>query len=79
MKEAIDLKRQLEKYSPIINDSQNAATLRKALDGGQISLLTFIQELNYFVEAEGQSLEIEYEYASALAKLNRYSLLSNGL
>ncbi|MBR5744249.1 MAG: TolC family protein [Muribaculaceae bacterium] len=79
MKEVIDLKRQLEKYSPIINDSQNAATLRKALDGGQISLLTFIQELNYFVEAEGQSLEIEYEYASALAKLNRYSLLSNGL
>ena len=79
MKEATDLKRQLEKYSPIINDSRNASTLRKALDGGQISLLTFIQELNYFVDAEGESLEIEYEYASTLAKLNRYSLLSNGL
>ena len=74
-KEAISLKQQLDKYSPVINDGSNIATLRKALDGGQISLLTYIQEVNYFVEAENECIEIEYEYASALARLNRYSLL----
>ena len=47
----------------------NAALLKKALAGGQINLITYIQETNYFLEARAELLDLEYRYAKALATL----------
>ena len=49
--------------------------LEKALSGGQISLLNYLLELRYFLEAQQTLLDLEFEYNSILAKLNKYSLL----
>lgn len=71
------LNSQLSAYGPVIHDNRNIETLRKALNGGQISLLTFIQERNYFLESEIHFIDLERDYALSMAKLNRYSLLRN--
>lgn len=52
-----------------VENSDNAALLKKALAGGQINLITYIQETNYFLEARAELLDLEYRYAKALATL----------
>ena len=52
-----------------MENSDNAALLKKALAGGQINLITYIQETNYFLEARAELLDLEYRYAKALATL----------
>ena len=48
--------------------------LNKALAGGQISLLTYLQEVRYFVEARAVMLEMESEYNQVLVNLNKYKM-----
>lgn len=43
--------------------------LRKALDGGQLSLLEYINELSYFYSSRELALETELEYALSLSEL----------
>lgn len=50
--------------------------LLKALRGGQISVLDYLSEANYFVEAELQLEEARHHLATDLAKLNKYLLLN---
>lgn len=72
---AISLLQEMEDYRPTIEDNDNFTLLKKALDGGQISLITYIQEVNFFLEAQQNYLDIEYRYHQALATLNKYLLL----
>ncbi|MDE7397361.1 MAG: TolC family protein [Muribaculum sp.] len=46
--------------------------LQKALYGGEISLVQYLLELNYYTELELEILDFEYRYHLALARLNRY-------
>ncbi len=72
---AISLLQELEEYRPTFENNDNIALLKKALSGGQISLITYIQEVNFFLDAQQNYLDIEYRYHQALATLNKYILL----
>ena len=69
------LKEQIHSYNSVLSDSSNTEMLKKALEGGQISLLNYLLELRYFLEAQQTLLNLEYEYNTILAELNKYSLL----
>lgn len=47
--------------------------LMMAYKGGQINIITYIQEANYFLEARKDYLAAEFEMQSALTRLNRYN------
>lgn len=70
---AAALKRQIDRLGPVIDTTDNLRLLRLALDGGEILLLDYLQETNYFIEATEDYLSASYEYAVALASLYRYS------
>ena len=72
---AISLYQEIEAYRPTLENQDNITLLKKAFDGGQINLITYIQEVNFFLEAQQNYLDIEYRYHKALANLNRYRLL----
>lgn len=72
---AVSLFQELQQYKPILEDNNNIGLLKKALDGGEINLITYIQEVNFFLEAQKNYLDVEYRYYLELASLNRYSLL----
>lgn len=73
---AVSLYQELQDYRPMLENSDNIGLLKKALDGGEINLITYIQEVNFFLEAQKNYLDVEYRYHLALATLNRYSLLN---
>lgn len=66
------LKRTLDEYEPVVNDKANINLLKKAYDAGQINFITYVQELNYFIEARRDYLDTLYEYSLALTRLTRY-------
>lgn len=72
---AVSLKSQLAQYGDVIGDNKNFEVLKKALDGGQISLLNYLLELRYFIEAKDKYIELNNEYHITLAELNRYDLI----
>lgn len=72
---AISLLQEMDEYRPTLENNDNISLLKKALDGGQISLITYIQEVNFFMEAQQNYLDVEYRYYQALATLNKYLLL----
>ena len=62
----------LREYRGVMDDDSNFELLKKALDAGQINFLTYMQELNYFLAARRDFLDIHYRYHLALARLQRY-------
>lgn len=72
---AVSLKKQLEIYKSSLDFQANQDLLKKALEGHQISLLDYIQESIYFLNAQNQMMSIEYEYYTTMAELNKYSLI----
>ncbi len=71
----LTLHKEMNEYRPVFEDSNNIALLKKALDGGEISLLTYLQEVNYFLSAQREYMDVVYQYHYSLARLNRYELL----
>lgn len=72
---AVALQEQIKEYSAVLGDSSNKEMLKKALNGGQITLLDYLLELRYFLEAQQELLDLEFEYNSMVADLNKYELL----
>ena len=73
---AVSLKNQLESYRTALEYDDNLKLLHTALLARQLSLLDYIQEAAYFMNAQIKMAEIEYEYYSVMAELNKYSTLS---
>ena len=73
--QAVYLRSQIHSYNTVLSDTANHEMLRKALDGGQITLLNYLLEIRYFLEAEQTLLDLEFEYNSVLTTLNKYNLL----
>lgn len=71
----LTLHKEMAEYRPMFEGSNNIALLKKALDGGEISLLTYLQEVNYFLKAQREYMDVVYQYHYSLARLNRYELL----
>ena len=72
---AVAMGEQLKGYRDAIEKCNNIEILDKALYGGQISLINYLLELRYFIEAQNALIDIEYDYNSILTDLNRYSNL----
>lgn len=71
---AVSLRAQLNLYKDVVGDDNNFVVLRKALNGGQMSLLNYLLEMRYFLEATNKYIELEYNYHEVLAELNKYDL-----
>lgn len=57
-----------------VADSRNNGLLNKALESGEISLLEYLLELEYYYDAVEQALEVERDYELALAELSAVEL-----
>ncbi len=73
---ALSLHRQLDSYGKALGNDDNARLLKMALDGGQISILDYLGEMAYFLEARQDYLDLQYRYNQALAELNKYTLVT---
>lgn len=72
---AVTLLREMKEYELVFENSDNMDLLKKALDGGEISLIDYLQEVNFFLSARQDYMEVIYQYHLALAGLNKYGLL----
>ncbi len=72
---ALTFATQIDGYSRILDKGNQEALLKQALDGGEISLLTYLQEVNYFVEARIDYEEICHDYNIVLARLNKINMI----
>ena len=59
-------------FSTILDSTNQDILLKKALDGGQISLMTYLQELGYFLDARCDYYETVNNAAQLCAELNKY-------
>lgn len=69
---AAALKHQLDALGPIVEQTDNVRLLRMALDGGEISLLDYLQEIGYFSEAIREYNAARLDYTLTVASLARY-------
>lgn len=69
---ALDLRELLNSYRGVMSDNSNFELLKKAFDAGQISFLTYMQELDFFLVARRDFLEAHYRFHRAAASLQRY-------
>lgn len=67
------LEQRVRAYDRALDTADYPELLEKSLNGGQISMLTYIQELNFFLEAEMERIDAEQQYQAALAGLQRYT------
>lgn len=63
----------LNEYQAVLLDKEYPELWTLAYTGGQINVITLIQELNYYLEASEQYLDTDYQYRQALINLNRFS------
>lgn len=64
---------QLDGLSKVTLDESYPSLLLMAYKGGQINVITYIQELNYYLSARLDCLDAEYRYRLSLISLNRYN------
>lgn len=69
---ATTLRSQIALYAPVVENVNNLALLRKALDGGQLSLLDYLQEVSYFLRARLDFIDLNTEYTRTAFALSRY-------
>jgi outer membrane protein TolC len=68
------LKSILEEYQKVTNAMQSVQLLDKALAAGQISVLEYFVELNYYNSSYNSFLEIEKDYYEVVATLLKHKL-----
>lgn len=71
----LSLREEIDTYSPIFDGGNNMELLKKAFNGGELSLLDYLQELNYFLAACQDYMDVVYQYHYTLTKLNRYIIM----
>ena len=67
------LMEEIQLYRPLIESKEAEELLGKALDARHISVLTYIQEMNYYLEARADYIDLLYQYNLLLVQLERYS------
>ena len=68
------LQQNAQKLRKSLSDYSNAPLLQKALDAGEISLLNYLLEIEYYYEATNRALEAERDYELAVAELEAIEL-----
>lgn len=64
---------EIKRLGPVFDKCDNIHLLEKAYTGGQLSMLDFLQELDYFYQARLSYIEDVGQYYLTLSKLNRYN------
>ena len=72
---AVAVRQQLDGYRDALLRCNNIEILDKALYGGQISLINYLLELRYFIEAQNALIDLEFEYNTLITDLNKYTNL----
>lgn len=72
---ALALYKQMSAYEAVLKNDNSVVLLGKSLDGGQISLLDYLGEMDYYMQAERDYLAAQYQYHQTLANLNKYKVL----
>ena len=68
---------ELNDYNTVFGDDDYAHLLTIARQGGELSNLQYLQELNFFLDAARSRLALEHEYVRSLAALNRFRTISD--
>lgn len=66
---AMSIYAQMSEYGPLVEGVNNLTLLRKAFEGGELNLLNYLQEVNYFLEARLDYLNLSKEYALSTTAL----------
>jgi outer membrane protein TolC len=66
---AISLQQTSQKYQKSLSEYNNERLLKKALDAGEISLLDYLLESQYYYELFNKMLETERDYELTISKL----------
>jgi outer membrane protein, heavy metal efflux system len=61
-------------YSGLMSSLNNLPLLEKALRLGQINIIQFFQDQNYYYSAYDKYLQLEWEYQQAVARLYKFAL-----
>lgn len=65
----LSLDKTIDVYRESVEDPRNKAVLEQALNGGQMTLLSYLTELNYLTEASDRLYEMEYRRSIGMATL----------
>ena len=68
------LQENARKYRQTLNSHNNEALLKKSLDLGEISLLTYLLEAEYYYDTVNKTLEAERDFQLTLAELSAVEL-----
>lgn len=69
---AQSLQNQMDSYGPAIAIADNLELVQKAYELGQLTLIDYFQEINYFLDAQMKFVDIQRRYARTVVSLNRY-------
>ncbi len=72
---AMQLRSSLEDYRQLSGDNTYLELLKRAYDGGELTIIDYLNEVNLFSSARMNFIELEYRYNLFLARLNRYKAL----
>lgn len=71
----LSLLKKYSEYKTVLKNDDSMQQLKKSFDAGEISLIYYLSEMDFFLIANQDMLQLEYEYMTALANLNKYRLL----
>ncbi|MFZ4706933.1 MAG: TolC family protein [Bacteroidales bacterium] len=71
---AASLQKTAFEYRQLLESSNNAVLLKKALDKGEITLINYLMEVSFTYSAMDNLLESEYELNKALSLLAQYEM-----
>ena len=69
---AVKTREMMNRYGELINDNTYLELLAKAYDGGQLTVIDYLNEVNLFSNARHNFMDMQYRYNLTLARLNRY-------
>ena len=72
--EASLLSRSIEEYRETFARQRDLALLRKALDGGEISMIEYFVEVSVVYQSQDNLLQLENQYQKAMARLYKIRL-----
>ena len=69
------LANRLTEYDKLFPDGQTSDyldLLRKSYEGGQMSLIVYLYEINYYTEARSRLIDLKLEQTTTLLSLSRF-------
>lgn len=73
-REALSLRSSILEYENAFRSQQDLQLLKKALEGGEISLVTYFAETTIYYQSKQNQLRLENEYRKAVARMCKHRL-----